>query len=158
MLSLKGCSMDSSLTQRDEKLKTTLEAIRKHITIFDMLPCDRLVLPQPRADYVHCLMSFDRLAQPLVLALCIHESGAQCLLGRFEVAVPQHRRLPETDQISALSPASHVSHYVAGSEGGFPLNTPLNTPKCSVRVFNVFMNTLFLAGNSGLILVKLDTL
>ena len=27
------------------------------------------------------------------------------------------------------------------TEGGSLLNTPLNTPKCSVRVFRVFMNT-----------------
>ena len=31
------------------------------------------------------------------------------------------------------------SEWVA--EGGLLLNTPLNTPKCSVRVFRVFMNT-----------------
>ena len=27
------------------------------------------------------------------------------------------------------------------TKGGSSLNTPLNTPKCSVRVFRVFMNT-----------------
>ena len=40
--------------------------------------------------------------------------------------------------LSSLSP---IVVALVCSEGGSLLNTPLNTPKCSVRVFRVFMNT-----------------